>query len=430
MLVIISDLHFTDETTANNVSGNAFTAVLAAEILRACNNGARELHLVLLGDIYDLVRTDYWVRQAAAERPWNGKLDALTAMNPDPAVERGFNAVLATIFERTPFFVAMLRQVLEKCDLPTKISYVVGNHDRPLNNFPGLQSAISQHFGHPVSFLATLDAPEYATFARHGHEWDDNCNAYALLANVLAPSRARGRLDPTVNQVASIGEVVTAELMGGLIFYVAQKDPQLGLVLKDANNVRPLRDVFAWVEWRTRTFSTAQRKLVADCLRTAIDEVVDSELGKLWDHIKPDLLASGDITDYLNKIKLLAKGYRGLKNLSTVVIKVRDVLGIGDKDPLFEGAVKEFEGLGPAARYLFYGHTHQARHDFVGGSREAPKIYVNTGTYMPLIQAAFKGQGFVQAEQMTMAFVYRPDEAATPAGAPRLDLWNGIRHSD
>ena len=42
MLVIISDLHFTDETTANNVSGKAFSELLGPEILRACRNGARE----------------------------------------------------------------------------------------------------------------------------------------------------------------------------------------------------------------------------------------------------------------------------------------------------------------------------------------------------------------------------------------------------
>jgi UDP-2,3-diacylglucosamine pyrophosphatase LpxH len=428
MLVIISDLHFTDETTANNVSGRAFTELLGPEMLRACKNGARELHLVLLGDIYDVVRTDHWVQQPASERPWNGNLEKATAMNPDPAVEHGFNAVLARTFEKTSFFSEMLQEVFENCGgLPTKITFVIGNHDRPLANFTSLQAAISGHFGHPVSFLSALDAPEYATLARHGHEWDDNCSPHAL-SNVMAPSRKRSRLDPASNKIANIGEVITAELMGGLIFYVAQKDPQLAVVLKDANHVRPLRDVFAWVEWRTRVFSTAQRKLVAESLRTAIDQVVDSELGKLWDRISPDLLCSGDITDYLKKIRLLAKGYRGLKNLSSVVIKVRDVLGIGDKDPVFEGAVKEFETLRAETRYLFYGHTHQARHNFVGGSRDQPKIYVNTGTYMPLIQAAFKGQGFVQAEQLTMAFVYRADEAGG-APAPRLDLWNGIRHS-
>src|SRR5437867_386443 len=58
VLVLISDLHLTDGSTAINVDPSAFT-LLGEEIAASYKDrGAREMHLVLLGDIYDLVRTD------------------------------------------------------------------------------------------------------------------------------------------------------------------------------------------------------------------------------------------------------------------------------------------------------------------------------------------------------------------------------------
>src|SRR5262245_51475748 len=103
MLVPISDLHLTAEQTAINVSQGAFD-ILEHEIVgNAADRKADEIHLVLLGDIFDLVRTDYWHRKArdgtlpVAKRPWNGTLSPSTAMNVDPGVERQFHDVLAGI---------------------------------------------------------------------------------------------------------------------------------------------------------------------------------------------------------------------------------------------------------------------------------------------------------------------------------------------
>src|SRR5882724_6760620 len=54
MLVVVSDIHLSDGSTANNVHGSAFE-LLSSEILAAKEaKGATELHLLLLGDIFDL----------------------------------------------------------------------------------------------------------------------------------------------------------------------------------------------------------------------------------------------------------------------------------------------------------------------------------------------------------------------------------------
>jgi len=84
MLVIISDIHLTDESTAVNVHPTAFDEVLGPEIIGEFKRvKASEIHLVLLGDIFDMCRTDYWFRKGISpdDRPWGGKIDPKTGMN-------------------------------------------------------------------------------------------------------------------------------------------------------------------------------------------------------------------------------------------------------------------------------------------------------------------------------------------------------------
>src|SRR4029078_3070700 len=103
MLVALSDLHLTDGTTASDISPDAFQ-ILEREILAAASDrDAREIHLLLIGDIFDLVRTDYWHRREldgslpVANPPWNGTLSPATGMNPAPDVELQFQASLQGI---------------------------------------------------------------------------------------------------------------------------------------------------------------------------------------------------------------------------------------------------------------------------------------------------------------------------------------------
>lgn len=78
MLIILSDLHFSDGSTSSNVVKEVFSQVLFPEILLRANSDQRkieEVHLVLSGDIFDIVRTDKWLKIEEAKRPWNGALD-------------------------------------------------------------------------------------------------------------------------------------------------------------------------------------------------------------------------------------------------------------------------------------------------------------------------------------------------------------------
>ena len=67
-------------------------------------------------------------------------------------------------------------------------------------------------------FDKILFAPEYGVLARHGHEWDEDCQGWEFANKVLNKDQSLHRFDEKSYKVQAIGEVITAELMSGLVF--------------------------------------------------------------------------------------------------------------------------------------------------------------------------------------------------------------------
>jgi UDP-2,3-diacylglucosamine pyrophosphatase LpxH len=427
MLVLLSDIHLTDETTAPNVHPTAFQ-LLGEEIgTSAQERGAEDIHVVLLGDIIDLVRTNYWHAHniPPQDRPWGGDLDPETAMNRAAAIPGQFDAVLASILatESGQALFSMLQGLAAAAGKPTRVTYVTGNHDRVLNNFDVLRQRIAAALpGVPVHFATELLAPEYGVLARHGHQWDDNCHGWKLYTDVLKKGHV-GRFAPEAHRVMAIGEPLTAELMSGLVYHVEtalnRQNPADRLFLHnlmDVNNLRPPTDV----------------------LRTALDGVLDCSLARRWDDLKKDLLVSGDITDYLDKARGILRRPQGLAKLQALLPVVdklcsayRSIPGTAGKDDLVSGAQQEFQnGLPPEIQYIVYGHTHTARHAcFSAEPSGAVRMYINAGTYLPLIARALDEQSFSRSHRMTLAFFYKDveDQEGRQGRGPTLDFWDGVR---
>jgi UDP-2,3-diacylglucosamine pyrophosphatase LpxH len=444
VLVLVSDLHLTDGSTARNVNAEAFS--LMASLIRdtAARRQAREIHLVLLGDIFDLVRTDYWLREAIPpdDRPWGGRADPRTAVNADGAlVERQFSAVLDAIVA-TDAARALGQAIAELADgaRPVKVTYVVGNHDRILWNFPGLRARLSAAFPALDTFVTSLESPEYAIVARHGHEWDDQCHGWQFRDKVLLPGERVGRFAPEAYEVMAIGEVITAELMGGLVHHVRRggAPPSLVEQVMEVNNLRPILDVFAWLEWLGEGRTQAHQRILFEALRSAIDGVLASRLARQWDRIERDILISADLVDRLQQARgvLLGADFRSFRGRVEAVRKLQGVFNrvFGDEDRLLEGAAAE-EALQPAQaargiQRVVYGHTHRARHVYFSGERDGrARMYVNTGTYLPLISRAADRRSFASSLQMSLVYIYRADEdtEGKVAGTTSLDIWSGIR---
>jgi UDP-2,3-diacylglucosamine pyrophosphatase LpxH len=445
MMVLVSDLHLTDGSTARNVNPEAFA--LMASLIRdtAAKRGAREIHLVLLGDIFDLVRTDYWHRTGvpAELRPWGGQPDPRTAVNVESAaVERQFADVLAGIVKsETAQSLGAALASLGEAGVPLLVTYVVGNHDRVLWNFPGLRAWITGAYPAIGAFVSTLESPEYGVVARHGHEWDEQCHGWLFRQSALLPSERIGRFDPAAYQVMAIGEVVTAELMGGLVHFAREGGGSTSLVdqVMEVNNLRPIIDVFSWLEWMGEGRTDAHQRILFEALRSAVDGLLETRLAKQWDRLRPDLLVSADIVDRLQQARgiLLGANFKSFKGRVEAARRLQGVFtrvfGEGD-DRLLEGAASE-EAFKPdqasrGIQRVVYGHTHRATHRYFSGSPDGKvQMYVNTGTYLPLISRAADQRSFASSMQMSLIYLYREDEdtGGKKPGTSSMDIWTGIR---
>ena len=445
MLVIFSDIHLTDETTAVNVAPEAFD-ILANEInSNAKDKKAKEIRVILLGDIFDLVRTDYWLKLPRGERPWNGELDRFTCMNTHPKLEEHFFILLNHIINKpsgTAFLKMLNNLKANNPGIPIYINYVIGNHDRAFNNYETLKILLSEKLrdidGNKIEFLNFYYASKYKTLCRHGNEFDENNYGYSLYNILLKNARTEpvtNRFDPEIYKVNTIGEVVTCELMSGLIYRVQQKlkDTKFTKLLMDMNNVRPMLNVFSWLYWYGKDLTEDKQNAIMDAFIESLKEVIDTDLAKEWTKIdKFPIQLKVDLIDIFKIILNLIKDkdfyevskYVEIAKFLKKFHHTKDHFVEGAK---FEWSLKSIEEL----QYVFYGHTHISRNDFLEGHTNGlVKMYSNTGTYLPFIEQTEDKEGFTEAYQMTMAFVYSGEEDTNGKAdsiSPSLDIWNGIK---
>ncbi|MGC8990243.1 MAG: hypothetical protein ACP5MD_09000, partial [Verrucomicrobiia bacterium] len=213
--------------------------------------------------------------------------------------------------------------------------------------------------------------------------------------------------------------------------------------LYEVNNLRPVTAVFEWMSWFCQNRPSAENKyldLLRKSLREAMAATLDSQLARAWDRLKPDLLVNGDLTDQLARAYSILRykdGLRLLAGLKPALSAIASAVGLSadsaGADACFAGAADDFakeEKENRPTRYLFYGHTHEARKEcFKSTPNGQVQIYVNTGTFLPFIQRAHNGQGFWAAHRLTYAFVYSDseDRRSRHGPGPTLDIWNGLR---
>lgn len=233
-------------------------------------------------------------------RPWRGrKLDRATGMNPDPGVERQFTEVLVKILGQasSKALIAGLKSLSTNDGLSARVTNVVGNHDRVLHNFPGLREQVAIAFSPlEIEFPTSFHSADYRMFGRHGHEWDPHCHGWSFLTKVLQPGFKVGRFDPAVYRVMAIGEVVTAELMGGFVHNVRRELPddlELHRIVKEINNLRPMSDVIRWITWLTKQdVVTGRLDACTRAFRKALEDTLKTTLARQWDRVKRDFVVS------------------------------------------------------------------------------------------------------------------------------------------
>jgi UDP-2,3-diacylglucosamine pyrophosphatase LpxH len=450
VIVFVSDLHLTDGSSGETIHAGAFAAF--RERLRDMVYDAswrsdgkykplEECHVVLLGDILDVIRSTKWL--AGTARPWSSTGDTefrSRVSEITQAVLKNNQESLAILqslpqgqiislppatADGKPALVSRDPKARERVPVSVKLRYLVGNHDwffhLPGAPFNDIRTTIVD----AVGLVNPADAPfphdpfeseelkqvyrDHQVFARHGDIFDPF--NYAQDRNS-----------------SSLGDAIVVELLNRFPDEVRKQlgdelPTECAFGLKEIDNVRPLMIIPVWISGLLRRTCT---DAMAKKIKSVWDDLVDRFLGL------PFVEQHHSVTqlfDDISKLEWALKFSKGvsLPNLSTLVEWLKKRLGIREA-AFYPNAFTEPEFKNRNARFTVYGHTHH--HEIVpldtvpAATGLMEQIYINSGTWRAvheLAQLHPSQQEFVGYHVMTYLAFFKQDERK----GRRFEFWSG-----
>jgi UDP-2,3-diacylglucosamine pyrophosphatase LpxH len=386
MLVFISDVHLTDGSSGTTIVPRAFDKLsrsLEDIIQKPSKSKIRKVDIVLLGDIFDVIRSSLWLRDAnsgikSPVRPWS---DATDTDKEGWNLQKYTEAIVDAITKRPDNIESMgyLKSFSErwaKKGVKVTIAYIIGNHDWLINRFASTRKAIAEFSGIAggVSFETNRFAEyavydDYKVMARHG-DYYDNFNY-------------EGNRD-----ASSIGDAIVIDLLNRFAEEV-RKDRVLGNTkgvadrLREIDNVRPLLAMPAWIQGVCNEYPGAEKELYR-IWNGLVDNFFKIQFVEEHGHIGPDYL------DFL-KLALRLSSTFSFSSLKALVSSKMVKYFSSKPDEFRRYAYNEAALKSNSVRYVVYGHTHSAEQvglDVVAlpNGEIAEKIYFNTGTWRKVFE--------------------------------------------
>ena len=452
MLVIVSDLHLGDGTTAQSISPTAFH-LFAERLAEAATFASRRtdgkyrpienLDLILLGDILDPLHSTQWLNGAPGEpgyiRPWSDPTD--------PGFAARLMDVTRAILHETREAAQVLRDCAEgravqlvpadrsgKPDfasrqrLPVKVRiyYMVGNHDWYYHlkgdAFDQIRQEIITRLGlsNPVSMFP-FEAEEYGPLK----EIMERCNVYARHGDCFDKFNydvRKGR------DHATLGDAFTMDVCNRFPVEVQRRygsELPTGIIdsLRLITNIRPALAAPLWISGQIK--------------RNAGGPAMERELKRVWDQVAAeflqlDFLRQADKAyrfDVVDAMEMVVKisGKASFATINDLVTWVRNLMTEGQHS-FASHALHERAFLDNKAHYVVYGHTH--RHELVpldmvsGSGFSESKVYFNSGTWRSYFDLAIrnpKEQRFVPYQTLTYMSFYSGDERS----GQHFETWSG-----
>lgn len=395
MLIFVSDLHLVDHPGRASFKVPPFLGVVRS-IAERNDNRDDAITLVLLGDIFELLKSDAWHRHSI--RPWSMPGAQLSAVTCE--ILRGIRR------ENPDFFVGLCE--LQQ-DHGVSLAYLPGNHDALVGDpevsgvrsllrslLPGLDGDGEQPFA-----LMLLDE-EHGVYAEHGHELDSFNRRFG----------ATGRFVP--------GDAVVVELVVQLPIEVAREsgagdalseqfDPQYAF-LHEMDNVEPqtLDGFMRWLEY--------QMYDVAD--RRSAEGAIARALRRCADNLRAAMKAHGASALARRTLRVLVS-HRAFTRMPVLRTLAKLPVTAPTEMSAVAGRVRVIGGARhvwtrPPDLYVA-GHTHvplERGFATVDGHR---MIYLNSGTWRRVQAPALSGGRVVfhESYQETVLCVHRTRLAAT-----------------
>ena len=447
MIIFISDLHISDGTAGPpNIHHRAYEGTFETINQMANDANAKEVTVVLLGDIFELIRTSVWYKTAEEFKPWGGwkSEEVATKIFDDIIKDPAFNSLGKFQF----------RNLKANKDIPTRWVYLPGNHDRLIGMYPKLQERVKNLLNlddwsfKDGRFIRYFYESEHKVFARHGHEFD----VYNF--GGVAPFKAETWEEISDNDYygTPIGDVIAAEFASALPCAVWENlggegnppDEPLYRRLKDMFDLRPITAIPAFLAYQVQNAETEEIQVaITDAVHARVKYMRESPFVKDWIDAHDEWEKPFDAGDKIQAVMAL------LNHLDLAAAKqILPSVNFGmqfmqKKDNFLSDAALEYERLksedspGQDVLHVLYGHTHHPDQELVSvtdpGPEGRPQVYINTGMWRPS-QHAGKTDGFTSIKHLTYSIVYspheRPNSEGKPKGYPTFEVWTGALKDD
>jgi UDP-2,3-diacylglucosamine pyrophosphatase LpxH len=452
MLVIISDLHLGDGTTAASITPVAFE-LFASRLNEAAyfasfrKDGSyrpiESIDLVLMGDILDPLHSTLWLDTQPDDpnyvRPWTD------STSPDYAAKLG--QVTRAIMDENEQSLNTLRQLASgeavtilpanrkhkpnlntRKRVPVKVNlhYMIGNHDwyyhlpvagidpirQEMIETMGLSNAKSA-FPYELKENPALQEifDQHKVFGRHGDCYDK-----------FNYDQEKGR------DHSALGDVLGMEVFNRYPLAVQKRlgdevPPALVDSLRLLVNVRPALAAPLWISGQLK--------------RYAGSNALEGKLKKIWDDLCDEFLQLDvvrqadkafkfDIVDVLEMVVKISR-HTSFDTINDLVAWTREKIWEDDLS-YTDHALKEPAFLNETARYIVYGHTHH--HEIVSLDADGTppdldsQVYFNSGTWHSYYDLAIKNpleQKFLSYQVLTYLTFYKDDEHE----GRDFDAWSG-----
>jgi UDP-2,3-diacylglucosamine pyrophosphatase LpxH len=422
MQVFISDLHLTDGTSGETINAAALRVfaenleALMSSMDKKAKGSATELQVVLLGDIFDVIRSAYWLDEMEV-RPWSPRGDEQ---------ERVVLHIVQVILDKNRETISLLTRLSKLADkrkIPFRINYVIGNHDWLINRYPSCRDAVASALGMQTpaaTFKEDIFDAAYGTYATHGDKYDS--------MNYMKSRDESSVGDAIVIELLNRFPVEAEEGLAGLVAsgqLAAEERKRIVDQLKELDNIRPLLDAPSWVlKVLDGTASQAARDVIIGAWKACADRFF------LIPFIK-----SLDVPywpDKMNLLQLLFKAvaHGSIPMLEEITGKLKKLFFLSGEDAHYSKKANEERLLHSGqASFVVYGHTHN--HVIVpldqvqtADGKAQDRIYFNTGTWRQTWNKAIfepAGREFIGWKVLTYVSFYNDHENSDYS----FEVWNG-----
>ncbi len=408
MLVFISDLHLTDGTSGETINSGAFSKFTHYLEDMALTAKANKIEVVLLGDIFDVIRSDYWLQ--AQIRPWSSEDEKDGNGGSLKDYTKEIVKKICNTNKESLGHLLKFKETMDNTGVAVKYTYIVGNHDWLINRYPETRTLIAKslkldNIDHYKTnhFLTDKYWGDYKAFARHGDIYD--------------PFNFEGDRD-----ASSLGDALVIDLINRFPKEVenhigTDRDPDLIKQLKEIDNIRPLLDIPLWV--------------LGVCQKSG---KLGEQVNKVWDRLVDDFIDIDfikkrdtwypfDVVDAM-QIGLKLSKWLSFKDIANLPLRKFQKT----EDNYIEKAFNEDYMRRNEAQYVIYGHTHGQKIqplDLVPmHSNTIQKTYFNTGTWRKIqVKTAYdvENKEFFGRHVMTFVAFYLDDERSNYD----FEVWNG-----